>query len=233
MSFADLLQLVKTTSSKPVDNKFWQSTCNKSVDYLQQVCRQQAVARHANASWYRLVVTSSSKMSTDLLQLAHFWLCISYFYVWTYCGGFVNKGYITPATNIYINIHIRIVTTSFSLWSVSTKYTQPKTPQTCCKLLQQACYNHDCCNLSFADLLQLVETTCNKPVDNKFWQSTCNRLVINKLSQAVRTHPDIGLLKQAVTKCQQNCCDLCIFGCIDSVKIIFVELPSKFILIFF
>ena len=24
-----------------------------------------------------------------------------------------------------------------------------------------------CCNLSFADLLQLVETTCSKPVDNK------------------------------------------------------------------
>ena len=25
-----------------------------------------------------------------------------------------------------------------------------------------------CCNLSFADLLQLMEKTCSKPVDNKF-----------------------------------------------------------------
>ena len=60
-----------------------QSTCNKSVDNLQQACWQivtdllsQAVAHHANASWYRLVVTSYCKMSTDLLQLACFWLCI-------------------------------------------------------------------------------------------------------------------------------------------------------------
>ena len=51
-------QLVETTCSGPVDNKFWQSTCNKSVDNLRQTCRQQAVASHANASWYRLVVTS-------------------------------------------------------------------------------------------------------------------------------------------------------------------------------
>ena len=42
--------LVETTCSKPVDNKFRQSTCNKSVDNLQQTCRQQAVASHANAS---------------------------------------------------------------------------------------------------------------------------------------------------------------------------------------
>ena len=55
------------------------STCwNK----LQQACWQlatdlfsQAVASHANASWYRLVATSCCKMSTDLLQLARFWLC--------------------------------------------------------------------------------------------------------------------------------------------------------------
>ena len=26
---------------------------------------------------------------------------------------------------------------------------------------------------------QLVETTCSKPVDNKFWQSTCNKAVDN------------------------------------------------------
>ena len=33
---------------------------------------------------------------------------------------------------------------------------------------KQICLNQACCNLSFADLLQLVETTCIKPVDNKF-----------------------------------------------------------------
>ena len=67
------------------------------------------------------------------------------------------------------------------------------------------------CNLSFVDLLQLVETTCRKPVDNKFWQSTCNKSVenlttaINKLSQAMRTHPDIGLRIKFVARCQQTC----------------------------
>ena len=39
---SDLLQLVETTCSKPVDNKFRQSTCNKSVDNLQQTCQQSA-----------------------------------------------------------------------------------------------------------------------------------------------------------------------------------------------
>ena len=31
--------------------------------------------------------------------------------------------------------------------------------------LQQVCENQTCCNLLFADLLQLVETICNKPVE--------------------------------------------------------------------
>ena len=54
--FEDLLQIVEITCSRPVDNKFWhcQATCNTSVENLQQACRQQAVASHANASWYRL-----------------------------------------------------------------------------------------------------------------------------------------------------------------------------------
>ena len=43
-----LLQFV--ICNKPVGNKFGQSTCNKSVDNLQQTCRQRAVASHANAS---------------------------------------------------------------------------------------------------------------------------------------------------------------------------------------
>ena len=41
-----------------------------------------------------------------------------------------------------------------------------------------------------------------------------NRLDYNKLSQAKRTHPDIGLLKEAVTRCQQTCCKWCVFGCV-------------------
>ena len=49
-----------------------------------------------------------------------------------------------------------------------------------------------CCNLSLADLLQLVETTGNKLVDNKFRQSTCNKPVDNLQrtcrQQAVASH---------------------------------------------
>ena len=50
LSFANLLQLVETTCSKLVANRFWQSTCNTSVDNLHQTCRQQAVASHVSES---------------------------------------------------------------------------------------------------------------------------------------------------------------------------------------
>ena len=62
LSFADLLQLAKTACSKPVDNKepvdnkFWQLTCSKSVDNTQQACCQHAVATHASESWYHALV---------------------------------------------------------------------------------------------------------------------------------------------------------------------------------
>ena len=46
--------------------------------------------------------------------------------------------------------------------------------------------------------------------------TTCSRLVIIKLSQAMRTHPDIGLLWQVVTTCQQTCCNLRVFGCLSA-----------------
>ena len=46
---AKALQFVATTCTKPVDWTFWQLTCNKSMDNLQQACRQQAVAGHATA----------------------------------------------------------------------------------------------------------------------------------------------------------------------------------------
>ena len=60
------------------------------------------------------------------------------------------------------------------------RVTRPKTPQTCCNLsitcqqvatnLQQLCQNQACYN----HMLQVIETTRNKAVDNKFWQSTYN-----------------------------------------------------------
>ena len=53
------IKFVATTFAyKPVNDKFAQSTGNKSVDNLLQTCCQQAVAIYANASRYRLFVTS-------------------------------------------------------------------------------------------------------------------------------------------------------------------------------
>ena len=62
-----------------------------------------------------------------------------------------------------------------SLNVVQRGVTQPETPQTCCKLwingldvsCQQVRENQTCCNLIFADLLQVVEKTCIKLVDKK------------------------------------------------------------------
>ena len=42
-----------------MDDRFWQSTCNKSIDNLQQTCRQQAVKNNANPSWYWYVDNNS------------------------------------------------------------------------------------------------------------------------------------------------------------------------------
>ena len=85
--------------------------------------------------------------------------------------------------------------------------------------LQQICQFHPvatnqvCRNLSFGNLLQLVETTRSKPADDTFSQSTCNRLVVNKLSEAIRTHPNIGLvtsLLQDVNNLLQTCAFLAV-----------------------
>ena len=46
--------------------------------------------------------------------------------------------------------------------------------------LHQVCENQACCNLIFADFLQVVVTTCIKLVDKKSWQSTCIKPVDNK-----------------------------------------------------
>ena len=74
------------------------------------------------------------------------------------------------------------------LSALQSTITQPETPQTCCKLrnlpdccnlssscskpvdfikLQQVCEYQTCCNLIFADLLQVVTTTCSKLADIK------------------------------------------------------------------
>lgn len=51
-------------------------------------------------------------------------------------------------------------------------YTAKNAAQASCKLaILPACRN-----LPFADLLHVVETTWNKPVEKTFSQSTCNRL---------------------------------------------------------
>ena len=62
LSLANLSQHVETTCIKPAHNKFWQSTSNGLFVN--------------KPSWYRVVLEGCGKMPTDLLQLAHFWLCI-------------------------------------------------------------------------------------------------------------------------------------------------------------
>ena len=52
-----------------------------SVDNLQQICRQQVVASHANASSHRLVVTICCKMSTDLFQFARGFFAVYGYYI--------------------------------------------------------------------------------------------------------------------------------------------------------
>ena len=52
--------------------------------------------------------------------------------------------------------------------------------------------------MTFADLLQVDETTCIKPAYSLqlavSMLTTCNRFVIIKPEQAMRTHPNIGLM---------------------------------------
>ena len=64
--------------------------------------------------------------------------------------------------------------------------------------LHQVCEHQTCCNLIFADLLKVDETTCIKPACNLqlvgSLLTTCNRLVIIKPKHAMQTHPDIGLV---------------------------------------
>jgi hypothetical protein len=103
---------------------------------------EQAMRTHPDIG---LMIASCIKSAADLLQLARFWLC-----------------------------------------------TQPETPQTCCKLrilpaccklstscsrlvhvinLQQACCNQACCKLTFADLMQVDETSCIKSANINLQQA--------------------------------------------------------------
>ena len=64
--------------------------------------------------------------------------------------------------------------------------------------LHQVCEHQTCCNLIFADLLQVDEATCIKPARSSQLATslltTCDRLVIIKPEQVMRTDPDIGLV---------------------------------------
>ena len=51
LSIVGLLKIVEKTCRKPVDIKFWQLTCNKSVENSHQTCNLQTVASHASAFW--------------------------------------------------------------------------------------------------------------------------------------------------------------------------------------
>ena len=64
-----LLQLVICRLVTTCWNKLQQACWQLATDLLSQ-----AVASHANASWYRLVATGCYKISTGLLQLGRFWL---------------------------------------------------------------------------------------------------------------------------------------------------------------
>ena len=99
-------------------------------------------------------------------------------------------------------------------WEVATRLS---TSSSCNKLvkvrLAATCDLETCYSL----LKQLASSLWITSFENKLATSqltTCNRLVVNKLSQAMQTHPDVGLLKQVVNRCQQTCFNRCVFGCV-------------------
>ena len=63
--------------------------------------------------------------------------------------------------------------------------------------------NQTCCNLIFADLLQLASSLLIKSLKYQLASSlltTCSRLIIIKPKQAMRTHPDVGLMTEACSR---------------------------------
>ena len=80
-----ICKLVTTCSNnvQQLRHKFWQSTWNKFVDNLQSTCRQQAVASHDNASWYRHGHNKSvARCKQACCNLRVFWLCRPRIWVW-------------------------------------------------------------------------------------------------------------------------------------------------------
>ena len=69
--------------------------------------------------------------------------------------------------------------------------------------LHQVCEHQTYCNLIFADLLQVDETTCITPACSSQLAAslltTWNIFVISKPEQAMRTHPDFGDRRLAAT----------------------------------
>ena len=101
------------------------------------------------------------------------------------------------------------VATSLSISSSCNKFVKIRLVATC---HLQTCYTL---------LKQLASSLWITSFENQLATSlltTCNRLVVNRLSQAMRTHPDIGLLKQVVTRCQQTCCNWRVFGCVTPCR---------------
>ena len=95
-------------------------------------------------------------------------------------------------------LHISCITQAWTPQTSCTLSTSPTCQQvatnlsissSCNTSLKQACWN-----LSFADLLQLVATTCNKSVDNL--QQTC---------------PPV----EVCWKMSETCCNLCVFACVE------------------
>ena len=66
--------------------------------------------------------------------------------------------------------------------------------------VEQVCENQTCCNLIFANLLQLASSLLIKSINYQLAASlltTCSRLIIIKPEQVMRKHPDIGLMTEA------------------------------------
>ena len=67
MRLAVSYQFYILVNRKHVDNTFLQSTCDKSVDNLQQTCHQKAMRTHPG---FLIKLFRCCNVSTDLLQLA-------------------------------------------------------------------------------------------------------------------------------------------------------------------
>ena len=85
--------------------------------------------------------------------------------------------------------------------------------------LQQVCENQTCCKSIFADLLRVVETTCIKLVDKKFWQSTRIKPVDNLQQtcyhQVGESDANASWYRLDDSKVQ-TCWNFRVFGCVTA-----------------